>query len=527
MLKGIDISQWQGSIDWNKVKNQVDFVIIRAGYGKYSSQKDPRFEEYYAACERHNIPKGVYWFSYAVSEQEAAQEAEACLECIKGKKFEYPIWFDYEAPSGYEAQRDSNLASVIIDTFCNKVHDAGYYVGLYSYYSLMMDSIPCVTQGKYDIWIAHYGVESTPYTLGKMWQYSGTGVMDGIPGTVDMNYCYIENYPEIIQKQGLNGYSTGVSTDIPAKKPTNVKYPIDSSTNVYEQKHYPAGDNTQISEHFNVREFACKCGWGAHDTVINTRLVAGLEKLFEVLNVSMIIVNSGYRHPEYDISMNGFAGKHALGDAADIVLYDENKCVIPTGVISCVAQDLPEYFGGMANIDSSYTAIHLDVREGRRWYGDETISNNDVTSDFYAYYGLTKEDVYGKYGRKQARSTTTTVTPEPVKEETTDCCCDPDCHCKCHDKKETTLTSEPVKEETVSEPESNNVLEAGTQIKLKSTPIYPSASADRYSSKKSGTYYIYSEEIVNGRIRVTNAKKNVGKKPIGTYVSGFVNVSDI
>jgi GH25 family lysozyme M1 (1,4-beta-N-acetylmuramidase) len=509
MLKGIDVSQWQGSIDWAKVKDQVDFVIIRAGYGKYSSQKDTRFEENYAACERYNIPKGVYWMSYAVSEQEALQEAKACLECIKGKKFEYPLWFDYEAPKGYEVQKNIELSNVIINTFCNKVHNAGYYVGLYTYYLFMENYISNEIQSKYAIWLAHYGVESTPYTHHKIWQYTGNGVMDGISETVDMDYCYIENYPEIIQKAGLNGYSTNVITDISANKPSNIKYPINSSTNIYEQKHYPSGDNTQISEHFNVHEFACKCGWDAHDTIINTRLVAGLEKLFEVLDISMIIVNSGYRHPEYDIAMNGFAGKHALGDAADVVVYDKNKHVIPASIISCVAQDLPEYFGGMANIDSSYTAIHLDVREGRRWYGDETVSNNDVTNDFYAYYGLTKEDVYGKYGRKQTQTTAATVTSDS---------CGTDCHCKCHDKKE-----------PINDVESNHTdsLKAGIQINLKSTPLYPSATADRYSSKKSGTYFIYSEEVVNGRIRVTNAKKNVGKKPTGTYVSGFVNVSDI
>ena len=73
MLKGIDVSVWQGTIDWSEVKNEIDFAILRAGYGRYASQKDDRFEEYYAGCERHNIPKGAYWFSYATTKDEDIQ----------------------------------------------------------------------------------------------------------------------------------------------------------------------------------------------------------------------------------------------------------------------------------------------------------------------------------------------------------------------------------------------------------------------------------------------------------------------
>ena len=88
---GIDVSKWQGTIDWAKVKatGKVDFAILRAGYGKLASQKDPKFEEYYTGATAQNIPVGVYWYSYAKTANEAKQEAEACYQCIKGKKFEY------------------------------------------------------------------------------------------------------------------------------------------------------------------------------------------------------------------------------------------------------------------------------------------------------------------------------------------------------------------------------------------------------------------------------------------------------
>ena len=133
MLKGIDVSVWQGTIDWSEVKNEIDFAILRAGYGRYASQKDDRFEEYYAGCERHNIPKGAYWFSYATTKDEAILEAKACIECLKGKKFEYPILFDIE----HSSQTNTTIASDIISGFCETMKSAGYYVGIYTYYNFI------------------------------------------------------------------------------------------------------------------------------------------------------------------------------------------------------------------------------------------------------------------------------------------------------------------------------------------------------------------------------------------------------
>ena len=200
MLKGVDISKWNGNIDFSKLKEQVDFVILRAGYGRLTSQKDERFEEYYAACERYGIPKGCYWASYATSGPEAVQEANAFLYCVKGKKFEYPVMFDYEAFPGAEGQKNQSVARAVITSFMDTVKNAGYYVGLYSYYSMFMSYIPSDMQdGRYDIWLAHYA-SYTSYTGHKIWQYSSSGRLNGIPCEFDMNYCYVDNYPEIINR---------------------------------------------------------------------------------------------------------------------------------------------------------------------------------------------------------------------------------------------------------------------------------------------------------------------------------------
>ena len=100
--KGIDVSQHQGNIDFGKVKAAgYDFVIIRAGYGKYASQKDPYFEQNYAGAKAAGLNVGAYWYSYADSTANAKLEAEACLQVIKGKTFEYPIYFDLEERSQF------------------------------------------------------------------------------------------------------------------------------------------------------------------------------------------------------------------------------------------------------------------------------------------------------------------------------------------------------------------------------------------------------------------------------------------
>ena len=90
---GIDVSKHQGDIDWAKVRNsgKTAFAILRAGYGKIISQKDSKFEEYYAECEKNQIPVGAYWYSYAMYPEEARQEAEFFLQGIKGNKFAYPV----------------------------------------------------------------------------------------------------------------------------------------------------------------------------------------------------------------------------------------------------------------------------------------------------------------------------------------------------------------------------------------------------------------------------------------------------
>ena len=206
MTKGIDVSVHQGEIDWNKVKaDSVDFAIIRAGYGRNISQKDTRFEKNYAGCKANKIHTGAYWYSYALSTQEAKKEAEACLKAIDNKVFEYPIYFDIENKTQL-ALSEEQLQKITI-AFCNELEAAGYWVGIYSYKSFLEANFTPEILKRYAVWVAHTGVTQTNFKYQHgIWQYSHTGKIDGINTNVDLNYGYTD-YPKLMKSAGLNGFS--------------------------------------------------------------------------------------------------------------------------------------------------------------------------------------------------------------------------------------------------------------------------------------------------------------------------------
>ena len=175
---------------------------------------------------------------------------------------------------------------------------------------------------------------------------------------------------------------------------------------------YRSTDKTQLTTHFNVSEFKCKCG-GNHDTLLDIELVNKLEQLHKALNCSKIIVNSGYRCSAHDknVGGNGY-GQHTKGTAADIVCYDQSGKKISSKIVSCAAQDVG--FGGIANIDSTYTAAHVDVRTVK-WLGDEVMGTDYSipSGDFYKHYKLAKKDVYS------VRTLDVTVTVDGVTYEGT------------------------------------------------------------------------------------------------------------
>ena len=205
MKKGIDVSRWQSDIDWKKVKAAgIEFAIIQAGYGRELSQKDEKFEQNYSGCKSAGMPCGVYWYSYARTEAEAEQEAAVCLEIIRDRQLEYPVFFDVEEPAVLRLGKAQ--VSKVVRAFLRKVEAAGWFVGLYMSAYQLRDYIEDDVKQRYTVWVAHYGVGKPDYSGSYgMWQKSSTGSVDGISGNVGLDECYTD-YPARIKAKGLNGY---------------------------------------------------------------------------------------------------------------------------------------------------------------------------------------------------------------------------------------------------------------------------------------------------------------------------------
>ena len=218
MTHGIDVSYGQGNIDFKALKDHTDYVIIRAGFGRFASQKDTQFDRNYRLAKRYKIPCGAYWFSYARSEAEAVKEARACLKVIKGKKFEYPIYYDVE---GTSLLGGKETVSKMCAAFCDTLEKAGCFAGIYMSRSPLETLLDEKTRKRYALWVAEYGGKLNHNGKVGMWQNSCTGRVSGISGNVDTDICY-EDYPSIIKKAHLNGYGK-TKTAKPQKKKKKTK----------------------------------------------------------------------------------------------------------------------------------------------------------------------------------------------------------------------------------------------------------------------------------------------------------------
>ena len=204
-MKGIDVSVHNGTIDWNKVKAAgIQFAILRAGYGRVASQKDGKFEENYKNAKAGGIPVGAYWYSYAVTPDEAKLEAQVCLEILKGKQFEFPIFFDQEEKKTLDTGKAN--CSAMIRAFCEVLEKAGYWVGLYTSRSCLSTHIEDDIKTRYAIWAAEWASKLNYSGSVGIWQYSSKGKINGISGDVDLDTSYVD-YPTSVKKAGLNGFA--------------------------------------------------------------------------------------------------------------------------------------------------------------------------------------------------------------------------------------------------------------------------------------------------------------------------------
>ncbi len=189
LFKGIDVSYANGKINWDIMKDNVDFVIIRCGYGgNYVNQDDIRWYTNVKACEERGIPYGVYLYSYATSVERAVNEAEHVLRLLQGHKPEYPVFLDLEEARIAALGKDTILE--IAQVFCEKITAAGYVYGTYANKYWYDTYLTHSWYNEHPKWIAQYNKECTYKGLYDIWQYSKTGRFKGFDGCFDLNYCY-------------------------------------------------------------------------------------------------------------------------------------------------------------------------------------------------------------------------------------------------------------------------------------------------------------------------------------------------
>lgn len=188
--KGIDVSKWDGKIDWNKVKaDGVDYAILRVGYGEnLKSQDDPTWAYNSSECERIGMPYGVYIYSYATNTTKAKSEAEHVIRLVKGKKLSYPIYYDMEDEK-FQGGLSNKKLGEIADTFIKTLDSAGYKnVGVYANKYWFTSRLTSSVFDKYPRWVAQYNYRCDYDGTYHMWQSTDSGKVSGIGTNVDLNF---------------------------------------------------------------------------------------------------------------------------------------------------------------------------------------------------------------------------------------------------------------------------------------------------------------------------------------------------
>lgn len=377
IYKGVDISS-HNSITWSKVNpKEIDFVMIRAGYG--FKTEDKSFRTNIENSIKLGLHIGIYWFSYASTVEQAIEEAKGCLNIIGQfrKYIDFPVFFDWEYDSynyvvkTYKITPTKQIVSDMAIAFMETIKKAGYKVGNYSNPDYCNRFFNDTVKNNYDTWLAHVGKDGqalakTSYT-GKftMWQYSWKGRPSGFLSDTDMDYCY---------KDYIGGKTNTSST---TEKKYLVDYENEQSVDVVDYNYSTQG-NLFLSPHFQVKEFKSP---DSNTIKIDNRLIWILERLFKDMNCSKMIINSGYRTISHDKKVGGDGkGYHTKGMAADIKAYDKNGKVISAKIVCQKLCDYGDVFGiGYINAES----VHIDTRSKVNiWYGDETNGTSLIKSGY-------------------------------------------------------------------------------------------------------------------------------------------------
>lgn len=230
-IKGLDVSRFQGEVDWERVKAAgYQFAMLRAGYG--DSTVDEQFRRNASECNRIGLPVGAYWFCYAVSPENAAREADICIRTVSGYRLDYPVCYDIEqASANYIEEQGVSftpaLAQNLVKSFCSRVESKGYFAMFYSNQSFFNTYLGTALAKRYAFWYARY-TDTFDGTDCGIWQYTNVGRIPGISGNVDLDLAYVD-YPSVIRKAGLNRLSGSAPVPpAPSPAPQYITYVIQS-----------------------------------------------------------------------------------------------------------------------------------------------------------------------------------------------------------------------------------------------------------------------------------------------------------
>ena len=254
--KGIDVSEFQGKIDWEKVKNSgVEFAILRCGYGMdFSNQDDVEYERNANECERLGIPYGVYLMSYANTVEKARSEAKHVLRLIEGRKISLGVWYDIE-DNGTSGAINKETLTNIINTFCNTIKNAGYKVGVYASLNWLENKIEKTIKDNYDIWVAQYYSKCEYEGKYIMWQHTSSGKVNGISTNVDMNILY-EDLPVINNNDNNNSKTNNSEIVKSLQKALNKDYNCGLDVDGIIGPLTTKAVNNNMVRNFTVGEFA-------------------------------------------------------------------------------------------------------------------------------------------------------------------------------------------------------------------------------------------------------------------------------
>lgn len=194
LSSGIDVSEFNGQVDFAALKGKIGFAIIRCGYGSnYENQDDSEYETNVRKCEAAGIPYGVYLYSYARNPEMARSEGEHALRLLKGKRPLYGVWYDVE---------DSTLPSgetliTNCETFCSMIEEAGFYCGIYSSLDWMETRLNSPRLARFDRWVAYWGADLERSPAYGIWQYTNNGIINGKRFDLDRAY---RDYPRLIEE---------------------------------------------------------------------------------------------------------------------------------------------------------------------------------------------------------------------------------------------------------------------------------------------------------------------------------------